>query len=274
MMAHMDAAAAGAKPPAVDPRDRELFDGVRAYCMFIGIGRSGHSLVGSLLDAHPDAMIAHELDALAYFEAGLDRDQVFTLIMENARRFTEAGRKARWSGYDYEVPGGWHGRFAALRVIGDKRGGASTRRLRHSPELIDRVREVVGVPVRVVHAIRNPYDNIASKHKRHPRRSLDKMMREYFRACRTNAELKRRLGDGVLDLRHEDLMASPRDRLTELCRFVGLEPSAEYLDACARMLYSEPHRSRHDVPWSPELLAEVQRRIGKYDFLAGYDFES
>jgi hypothetical protein len=270
----MDAAAAGAKPPAVDPRDRELFDGVRAYCMFIGIGRSGHSLVGTLLDAHPDAIIAHELDALSYFQAGLGRDQVYALIMDSARRFTEAGRKAQWSGYDYQVPGGWHGRFATLRVIGDKRGGASTRRLRRSPELIDRVRDVVGVPLRVVHVIRNPYDNIASKQKRHPRRSLDKMMREYFRACRTNAELKRRLGDSVLDLRHEELTVSPRERLTELCRFVGLETTPEYLDSCAGVLYAEPHRSRHDVSWTPELRAEVQRRIGKYDFLAGYDFES
>jgi hypothetical protein len=270
----MDAAAAGAKPPAIGPRDRELFDGVQAYCMFVGIGRSGHSLVGTLLDAHPDAMIAHELDALAHFEAGLGRDQVYALIMDNARRFTEEGRKAQWSGYDYQVPGGWHGRFDTLRVIGDKRGGASTRRLRESPELLDRVREVVGVPVRVVHVIRNPYDNIASKQKRHPRRRLDKIMQEYFRACRTNAELKRRLGDSMLDLRHEELMASPRERLTQLCRFVGLEPMPEYLDGCASMLYPEPRRSRNEVSWPPELCAEVQRRIGKYDFLAGYDFES
>jgi len=35
-------------------RYRRHFDAVRTFCLFIGYPRSGHSLVGSLLDAHPD----------------------------------------------------------------------------------------------------------------------------------------------------------------------------------------------------------------------------
>ncbi len=43
---------------------QELSD-LHAFCMFIGYPKSGHSLVGSLLDAHPDMVIAKATNPLA-----------------------------------------------------------------------------------------------------------------------------------------------------------------------------------------------------------------
>src|SRR5687767_7508658 len=51
---------------------------VSSYVFFVGYPRSGHSLVGSLLDAHPDMAIAHEMDALR-FVRGYSRNQLFHL---------------------------------------------------------------------------------------------------------------------------------------------------------------------------------------------------
>ena len=45
-------------------RHRDDFAAVRTFLLFVGHPRSGHSLVGSLLDAHPDVVVSHELDAL------------------------------------------------------------------------------------------------------------------------------------------------------------------------------------------------------------------
>lgn len=67
------------------------FEEVEAYCMFLGYARSGHSLLGSLLDAHPDVVIAHELDALRYLRGAFGRAQVYSLILQNARRFADGG---------------------------------------------------------------------------------------------------------------------------------------------------------------------------------------
>jgi len=53
-------------------------DRLEGYCMFIGYSRSGHTLVGSLLDAHPEMVIAHELDALKYIMAGFGRRTIFS----------------------------------------------------------------------------------------------------------------------------------------------------------------------------------------------------
>jgi hypothetical protein len=53
----------------------KLFDQVQSYCMFVGHPRSGHTLIGALLDAHPHIVIAHELNALRYVRL-VDRFQL------------------------------------------------------------------------------------------------------------------------------------------------------------------------------------------------------
>jgi hypothetical protein len=257
-------------------RHRRLFAGVETYCMFIGYPRSGHSLVGSLLDAHPDAVIAHELDALKYLRGGFGRTQIYELILQNDRAFTERGRLASTGDYEYLVPNQWQGRWGRLRVIGDKRGGRSTLRLADRPELLTRLQRVVGVPVRLVHVIRNPFDNIATITRRAGRRgSLAGSVTEYFRAVDVNVRLRQAIGPGcVLDLRHEDLIDAPAPTIEKLVRFVGLSVPPGYVEDCASILFSSPRRTRHDAPWTGELRADVQRRIDAFDFLAGYSFES
>ena len=103
-------------------RERTLFRDVSAYCMSVGYPRSGHTLVGSLLDTHPEIVIAHELDALRYVRLGFRRGQLYHLILETSHAFTEAGRV--WTGFDYRVPTGWQERVRLLRVIGDKKGAS------------------------------------------------------------------------------------------------------------------------------------------------------
>ena len=43
-----------------------MYDDLQAFCLFMGYTRSGHSLVGACLDAHPEAAIAHEGKIFAY----------------------------------------------------------------------------------------------------------------------------------------------------------------------------------------------------------------
>ena len=97
---------------------RAAFRDLETFCTFIGYPRSGHTLIGSLLDAHPQAMIADELDALRYNQAGFSRRQIFYLLLRNSRISAAGGRER--TGYHYRVPGQWQGRFEKLRVIGDK----------------------------------------------------------------------------------------------------------------------------------------------------------
>jgi hypothetical protein len=257
-------------------KNRNLFDGVETYCMFIGYPRSGHSLIGSLLDAHPSAIIAHELDALKFVAAGFNKDQLYQLLLDNSRRFARKGRA--WTGYTYGVPGQWQGRFDKVRVIGDKKGGRSTLQLAENPELLHRLRKTVATDIRFIHTIRNPYDNIATMHKRarehNHNQALSAAVEDYFSRCEMNANLKERLERGVvLDVRHESFVEDPKSKLRELCSFVGLGYEKDYLEGCASIVFSSSHKSRYDIEWDTAALAAVRAGISRYGFLKGYSYE-
>jgi hypothetical protein len=247
-----------------------LVDGVERYCLFIGYARSGHTLLGSLLDAHPHAVVANELDALRYVEGGLDRRQLFVTIAESARSSADAGRTQ--TGYSYDVPGGHQGCSDDVRVIGDKKGGVSTRRLAADPGLLDALHERVAVPLRVLHVTRNPFDNIARIHLRSGR-TLEGAIRRYFKFVDWNAELRGRLApDELLDVRLEEFIAAPRDSLAAVCDFVGLSATPDYLDAASSIVFPSPKRARDKIDWPVDVVTDIASRIAEQPFLRGYTF--
>ena len=123
------------KPPRLRetfvPLTEDEIAGVEKFVVFVGYARSGHSIIGSFLDAHPSIVIAHEF---MIFRKWL-RDSGDTIRNKSAL-FNELYRKSfensvsglRMSGrdkkgYDLSVNNSWQGQFKQLRVIGDKSGG-------------------------------------------------------------------------------------------------------------------------------------------------------
>jgi len=278
-MRHLDGVALRPRSAIGALSSGDRYRDLEAYCMFIGYPRSGHSMVGSLLDAHPEVGLAHELDALKFLERGYTRNQLFHLILANTRRTARRGRVQ--TGYSYEVPGQWQGRWSKLRVIGDKKGARSTRRLDEHPELLERLRETIDLPLRFIHVVRNPFDNIATIAKRDangglvdPADALAHAIRRYDALARAVGEFLDRVDPSeVWEGRHEDFIASPRERLRELCAFLDLEASEDYLDSCAGVLFGSPNASRRSAAWAPEQIEQVQRIIARHDFLEGYAYD-
>ena len=259
-------------------RERTTLDGVRTFCVFLGHARSGHSIVGALLDAHRQIVISDELDALRYVDIGFSARQVLYLSMVVARRQAlNERRKAGQGGtvYSYHVPGQWQGRHEDLRVVGDSQAGWSVQRLARDPSLLGRLRRRVGrIDLRFIHVSRNPYDNISTMMLRGGR-TFESAFERYFANCEALVVLAERIGaEHVLRLRHEDVILDPRSSLTRACTFLGVDAPGHYLDACASILYASPSRSREKVTWTAERRALVQARISEFDFLNGYDFEA
>ena len=216
--------------------------------------------------------MAHELDALKYVEAGFGRDQLFTLIVGHQQSRVADGFRSG-SGYTYEVPGQWQGRYRRLEVIGDKKGGRSTMRLAENLDLFDRLQDAVGVPVKVVQVVRNPYDNIATMYRRGHRLPLAEHAATYFRLAATVRDLRERVDDDRFhEFRLEDLIADPTTTLRRLTGFLGLEAPEDYLAACAGIVFPTGRETRTDAAWTPELLASVAQRATEYPSLDGYRF--
>jgi len=258
----------------VAARHRRDLRGIEGFCWFVGYPRSGHSLVGSLLNAHPDVVIAHEADTLRWLAEGMRRRELFGLLLARDSWFGATGRT--WTGYDYTVPGQWQGRWRRLRVLGDKKGAESAAALHRDPSLLRRLRACVRVPLRTVHVTRHPLDNVARMALRAARDGaepdLAAAVDHYLMLVSVVERTRHQLGaDEWIDIRHEDLIADPTAELDRLCRFVGVEPSPDYLAACASIVFDSPRRSRDEVTWTPALIERLAAGLEGVPVLGGYD---
>jgi hypothetical protein len=251
---------------------RKSFDQVETFCMFIGYPRSGHTLIGSLLDAHPNAVLADELDALKFVQGGFSERQIFYLSLRNSRRAAAAGRQR--TGYSYHVPGQWQGRFDRLQVIGDKMGDYSALRLYKHPTLFESLHRKFSAKIRFVHVIRNPYDVISTMSLR-DNRPLDRSIDRFFSNCAGVQFIKERVNAAdIYDLRHEDFILNPRSNLKDLCDFFHLISQDAYLQACVNIVYKSPHNSRLEVAWNRQLIESVAQRIARFTFLVDYSYDN
>ncbi len=253
-------------------RLRRTLGDLERFCFFLGYARSGTTLVAALLNAHPEIVIANELDVLHYVEMGSSRNQIFSLLLQRDRKFAEIGYQ--WTGYEYKVPGQFQGTFERLRVMGDKRAGRSTHRLGEHPDLLDALRRTVGVPVQVIHVVRNPYDTITTM-AWNGKRKLAPVVARYQRMSATVDAARSCLDQKeLIDIRYESFVEHPEEQLGELCRFLGVTAPSEYLRACASVVQPTSSRSRDRLPWSVGDRREVDSLIGGRPVLAGYEFDS
>jgi hypothetical protein len=247
------------------------FAQVERYCFFVGYQRSGHSLIGSLLNAHPDIVIAHELGAIPYIAHNFTRDQLFGALLRRDRDFASLGRK--WTGYEYTVPNQHQGSYERLRVIGDKFGGMTSVQLGQRPELLDTLRRTVGVPLRVLHVTRNPFDNITTlAHRMHT--SITEATTRYGNLCRYTATITARLEAAeLLHVDYDAFVASPGPGLTEMCQFLNVPVDDAYIKDAAGVVWPSTHRTRDGADWSNDDIAAVQVLLDTYPTLAQYSFD-
>ncbi len=252
--------------------------------LFAGYPRSGHSLVGALIDAHPNAVAAHELDVLGLVRLGLRWPEIVALIDDNSRRFRTNGRW--WNGYAYdpehELPPG------AVQVIGDKKGDWAVRHLLEEPTVLDLLQRRVGRR-RIVFVIvtRNPFDNVATMSLRKSRRYdklrietgdnqrrdlptevSDEMVDDYGQLSAGVSKLAEQVD--TLVIAHEDLVGDPRGTIRRLYEGLGLPATDEVVDSVAGLVSPRPNETRHRVAWTDRQVDQLVETMAEAPHLASY----
>jgi hypothetical protein len=257
-------------------RDRSRYLHVRTVCLEIGHMKSGGTMLGALLDAHPRVAFADETDAVRYFGAGFRREQVCYLLEKGARREAMKGRVTarRLEPYSFEIPGQWQGQTIGLDVVGDSKAGITTQRLGADPGLVSRIQDRLdGTELKFFHVVRNPFDPISVMMMR-GKRTFDDAVERYFTNCAILSELRARLPtDSVHVVRYEDMVDDPEGQLRAACDFLGIEANCEYLAACAAIVAERPPE-RTRVEWTERRIERVSAEMTKYPFLTGYAFEN
>ena len=154
------------------PLPLSVVDGVKAFVFFIGIGRSGHSIVASILDSHPHMVVSNELNLFKMLNTTLctaaDKSFLFNQIWHKSYTQATTSLKDPSKGYTLAIDGLYQGSYAShIDVIGDKMGGSTIALFLSNPAQFEshlsKLRSLLNLPIKVFHVICNPYDNIATK---------------------------------------------------------------------------------------------------------------
>jgi hypothetical protein len=275
----------------------------QVFLLFFGYARSGHSMIGSLLDAHPEAAVANEFDAIRAYQTGDSRERLLTNLVAVSTAYKLVGRCQ--AGYHYTVPGVVAKPFgpAKLKVIGDKDGGCNARKQLNVSELV-KFQEYVGLDVSLIHVVRNPFDIVAtslagntarlnaryhlqhnaSQHShlaenpaevrghKHLMASLRAFVDLVIREMTYNMKVRDWIAKGELpgyrwvDVSLTDFVQDPAAQLERLCDFLGLDCEEEkYLSRAASIVRSEEHASRDEIIWPQEMYNRVEEAVAQVD---------
>ena len=243
-----------------------MLDDLRAFLLFVGNPRSGTTLVRSLANASPEALLSVEVDVLKFLHE--DFKTVIGRIIENQERFA---RNPVWTGYDYSVPAAPKPGAAKIRVIGDKAAPETALAINSDPALLQRLTGWCPLPIRWIHCVRNPYDRIArgiiARNLRG--RPQDDMIHNWLAIERGALQTAEFAGPHSFHRIYlEDLIAEPVRELRALAKFPDLAPGR--IEACRTMIFERPNLTRLQMQWTSELLSAVEAGIEEFPHLHRY----
>ena len=291
-------------PIGFTPLSESAVKGVERFVYFIGYGRSGHSIIASMLDAHPNIIIAHEYSIFENLRTMgrnvFSKEFIFNELYWNS--YESAICRDGWRNiamnkkrYTLDMPGLWQGRFKELKVVGDKAAGYTAMEYHNSPgdftELYSEFLATIGIPVQVIHVVRNPYDIIAndqlymksgpdygvklnassSNRLFHPK-SLTVCVNQTFTKAEAVVKMKQALNLNVLDIYMEDFVVDPEATMRKLCSALGVECSERYLKKCKNKAYKELPLTRDFVLWPKPQFDVVKKKCQEFPFFKRYDF--
>ena len=133
--------------------------GVKYFAIFLGFGRGGTTLVGALLDGHPNIVLATDYQLFIKWPQWRRYHQeltyLYTALYQYSITFAKYFRNNNKKGYSFNIRGGFNGRYNnSILVIGEKEAGSATvLYMSEHQEWIQTLKELqntVKVPIKAV----------------------------------------------------------------------------------------------------------------------------
>ena len=243
--------------------------------MFMGYPRSGHTLVASMLNAHPNVMCSNQ----------------FFIIQDAEEKNLEGILKVIENGSTYQ---NWKPEVKIpsppkqdLYVVGDKTGHRTVEYLISNPEQLDALKKIIPWPIKWVHVVRNPFDCLSTwtrknfdsrKNKKYNDSEKTASLNQEFKGAFNKfkqlnnkiAELKKT--EDVLTLLHEQVVMKKDKTMKKLLNFLELEKSAEWRQNVIGTLWKKPRITRRNITWNSKMTNQVMNATRQYPWLDGYYF--
>ena len=288
------------------PLAMSVINRVKVYVFFVGVARSGHSIVGAILDSHPHIVISNELNVfrnllnLPEITKSMLFNKIWNTSYEKAIKTDKFGMHSTDKGYSLAVDGLHQGMYDSyIDVIGDKMGGDTSVVYFIDPtkfeQRLNKLHSIINIPFKVFHVIRNPFDNIATialyEHIRFQDnkfamiKSINKTLRldpkliysainYFFLRYQAAEDIKQRFNLDTMEIHNKDFIANPTMTVQRMCVFLGVLCSDDYLNTVSKKIFRDESRTRYNVVWMNDHILKVKENILKYDNLKQYlDFD-
>jgi hypothetical protein len=240
-----------------------------SFCLFIGYPRTGHTLVSSIIDAHPDAIISRK-PASVGLVPHFSGNQIVELCLRNSKKVaTNINTKMK---YEYNIPGQWQGRYRNIKVVGNRNAPVTLDAFSHSPGLHKQLKNKLGSNIRFIHVVRDPFDTI-SRIEIQNKLSFEDAASWFLSLCKQYSDFSNRLPeqDQLIHTIHlEDLISDPKLEISTMLNFLELEVDEEFLSACASIIWSKPSKTREKRAWTAKDRDLVNNISSQFDFLQHY----
>ena len=295
---------------SVEKLPKRVASRIKSLVLFIGHSRSGHSIVASILDSHPHIVMSHELGLLRKMvhNPNWTKKQIMNALWQKAvSAVSTSGARTETAvqkGYTLAIPNLYQGTYESyIDVIGDKKGLETAALLANNStfwkQTFDRLETVTGLPVKLFHVIRNPYDNIATlvfynAIKSHNTTTddvvelkqngynysfdsylIDEQIAKYFKLYQASEDAKVRFGIDTIQIHGKDLIANPRRVIEEMCDFLQVTCSDHFISVCSSKMFANESKTRYQIHWNDYHIKEIQKGIAQFDSLRRYaEFDS
>ena len=232
------------------------------WVTFVGEGRSGHTILSGILGSHPHVRITDEQKYISqwYRQHWTKEKILFQLLISGAGKARAAQGWPRLR--DHDDP---------LLVVGDKCGWDAVNEYakRGAPSsIISNYGVFMGMPIKTIVTVRNPYDNIATwiNSNKYARLFPDRytrgarMIRRYRRFYNNAWDVLQAVDDYML-IPHERLVESPSVVIQELSDWLTLPKDKAWRRAAAWRIWSKPREQRKTVVYTDDELSKIKHII-------------
>lgn len=237
------------------------------WLSFVAEGRSGHTLLAALLDAHPCIRISEEQNLVRKGLHGeMNREQIISKVHES--RWGKEKKRFR-----HNRLGEMINRPGNPTVLGDKYGW-ECRKL--PVTLYEDFGQRFDFRPKIIAMVRDPYAHVSSwcvssKYKRVWGPRLEDRLRLGIRRLARFYTKAQQVADrhDILILSLEELVYAPRDTLIKAAMYLEVEPDSEWLRTAPEFVWSKPRIKECD--WPDRYVEMVQwRLIDRFPLLERY----
>ena len=276
--------------------------------MFLANGHCGHSIIGAILDAHPNMIMAHQDYLLKpcflrgsstpHFQSKRD---LFNNLYMNSYHAVQTGWRSTLptkKGYNLHIESQWQGTFSELKVIGNKRGEKLPRALienvNKTVACFRLLKEKIQIPIVLFHVVRNPFDMLATTFTNGRGLSVHEMISKGRKLNVARNEIisvasviartekstmewinsKEMKNTEVVHIRSEEFINDPRRHVKEMCRALDVPCPPYYVRACDEKIYKKVSPSRKTINWTKDVIEEVREIFKQIPSFSGYSFDT